>query len=207
MNSLRVISRIQTLSNQYNSGFKSNVSYRELIKKTFWKECERLGPWKPFEDVQNENPLFWWLGNCFFKNRDQIFSIFSWYPFKKIRFCLGEILVHLLIILSTIGFNVYCGIITYQNAASKSTGLLATISMLLVFIFSGKMSLLNILFGIPHERQLQFHKNAACCMIVSSIVHAIFKGFKGLQGITGIIFGIIIFFLLLFTVNCIRRYF
>jgi len=75
----------------------------------------------------------------------------------------------------------------------------------MVFVFSGKMSILNILFGLPHERQLQFHKNAAVCMIVSATVHGVFKGIKEWQGSTGLVYGIVIFLLLLFCVNYIRR--
>lgn len=202
MNSVRFVSRLQSYQ---SSDINSQKSYREFIKETFWKECEQLGSWKPYEDTQNENPVCWWLGNCFFKYRDIAFSAFSHYPFATIRLCLGEILIHSLLIILTLGFNIWCGVITYKNALSKSTGLLASISMLLVFVFSGKMSFVNILFGIPHERQLQYHKNAACCMIVSSLVHGIFKGIKGWQGITGLVYGIILFCLFLFSINYIRR--
>lgn len=189
-----------------DSNIYSHQSHREVITEIFYNECMKLGKWQPFEDMNNENPLFWWLGNGFYKCRDSCLSLFTKYPFSKIELSLGEFLVHFLFITLTLGFNIYCGIITYNNAASKSTGLMASISMLLVFVFSGKMSIWNVLFGLPHERQLQFHKNASVCMVVSSVVHGVFKGIKEWQGITGLVFGIVLFLLLLCVVNFVRRY-
>lgn len=201
-----MFSHLNSLSEAPNNKMDSYSSKREFISHLFWKECEKLGSWEPFEDMNNENPVFWWFGNAFFKWRDLCFSAFSKYPFSKHRISLGEFLVHLFLLLGTIGANVFCGYTTITDVASKSTGLFAMISMILVFVFSGKMSIWNLFFGMPHERQLQFHKNAAWCMVISATVHGAFKGFQNWQGITGAVFAGIIILLFTFTINCFRRY-
>ena len=206
MSSLREIVNLSSKQLNENSDMHSIKSHREFITKIFYDECMKLGKWEPFEDMKNENPLFWWLGNGFYKYRDFCFSIFTKYPFSKIELSLGEFLIHFFLITISLGFWVYCSYITYNDPTSLAFGKMSSVSMLLVFLFSGKMSIWNLIFGLPHERQLQFHKTASLCMVVTVLVHAIVKGIQKWQGITGLIYGITIFLLLLFAINVIRRY-
>jgi hypothetical protein len=205
MNSIRKISRIHTLSNKLNLSKDTYVSQREFISKLFWEECVGLGPWIPFEEVESENPVFFVFGNAFFKWRDLCLSCFSRYPFSNFQISLGELLVHIFLVLGALGFNFLCGYTTFVDTTSKTTGLLSMIFMVLTFSFTGKISIWNLFFGLPHERQLQFHKNCAWGLALSATVHGVYKGYQHWQGVTGMIFGSVLLLLFVFAINCFRR--
>ena len=82
---------------------------------------------------------------------------------------------------------------------------MTSVSMLLVFAFSGKISLWNVAFGLSFENQLQFHKFAALNLLISLIVHISVKGYLGPQGKSGIVILTILVLLFGFSINKMRR--
>ena len=165
-----------------------------------------MGKWKPNENSSHENPFFSWLGDKYFRFRNRCYSPFNKYPFRCLRLTVGEILVYLFLILILIGGNIYAVYWTNRDTTLTTTGKMTSVSMVLVFAFSGKISLWNVAFGLSFENQLQFHKFAALNLWVSLVVHVVVKGYLGPQGTSGfVIFGILVL-LFGFSINCMRRY-
>ena len=179
--------------------------YLEAIDQMFWDECSKLGKWKPSENSSHENPFYSWLGDKYFRLRNRCFSPFNKYPFRCMRLTVGEILIHLFLIISTLGGNLYSGYWTTQDPSLTTTGKMSMASMILVFAFSGKISIWSLVFGLSFENQLQFHKFAALNVWISLIVHVAVKGYLGPQGTSGFVFIGVLVLLFGFSISCMRR--
>ena len=82
---------------------------------------------------------------------------------------------------------------------------MTSVSMLIVFAFSGKISIWNVLFGLSFENQVQFHKFSALNLLISLIVHISVKGYFGSQGKSGVALMTVLILIFGFSINRMRR--
>ena len=110
--------------------------------------------------------------------------------------------------------SITVGILTYLDEDVEGSGTVPTATMALTFFFACHNSILTLLFGLPFERALEYHKLAAYMTIIMGGLHGLIfflfddeDTLSSSEAITGLLLMIAFGALLLTSLPPIRRYF
>lgn len=137
------------------------------------KATARSDPWQPYESAPRENYFLGFMPTQFYELRWAFmrYNPLTWTVGQK-SFTWGEALIFTLILAQMVWVSFMWAFHPEFRVDVILTGRLASLALMTVFFLSlHSNTIMLLVFGLPFDRQLPWHKLMACVCIVNGTMH------------------------------------